>query len=90
MSNTKSLIRDWVIDNFGESEAEDPSWNIDLLARWLDDNRKEDLFAIRRVLSGAYNDLYDFAAERDDYSDIMAKISNAIDMVYNLEKGAKK
>lgn len=30
-------IYDWVKDNFGESEADDPSWNIQLLACHIDE-----------------------------------------------------
>lgn len=36
MRTTKQLIEDWVLDNFGESELDDPSWNIDLLAEYID------------------------------------------------------
>jgi hypothetical protein len=28
-------IRNWVLENFGESEAEDPSWNVEALAKDL-------------------------------------------------------
>lgn len=31
----KEIITDWVRDNFGDSEVEDPSWNIDLLAEHI-------------------------------------------------------
>lgn len=30
------IIYNWVADNFGQSEADDPSWNIDALAGELD------------------------------------------------------
>ena len=30
--NIKKIIYNWVKENFGESEADDPSWNIELLA----------------------------------------------------------
>ncbi len=51
---------------------------------------KEKLKKVRGDLSSAYNDLYDLASERDDYSDIMEKISDAIDFIYELEqKGGK-
>lgn len=32
----KSMIRKWVKNNFGESEVNDPSWNIDLLAEYIE------------------------------------------------------
>lgn len=31
----EKIIKDWVGKNFGESEAEDPSWNIEALAEHL-------------------------------------------------------
>lgn len=34
----KKLLYDWVVDNFGESEADDPSYNLDLLAIYLSEN----------------------------------------------------
>lgn len=37
------IIKNWVLDNFGESEAEDPSWNIEALAK---------------ELAGKFHDLY--------------------------------
>ena len=35
VSVTEAVIYDWVVDHFGTSEAEDPSWNIHLLAEHL-------------------------------------------------------
>lgn len=37
ISKTEAIIYDWVVDHFGESEAEDPSWNIRLLAQYIDE-----------------------------------------------------
>jgi len=37
ISRTEAFIYDWVVDNFGESEAEDPSWNIHALAQAIDE-----------------------------------------------------
>lgn len=36
--STQKLIHDWVKENFGESEAEDPSWNIEELANYIDEH----------------------------------------------------
>lgn len=33
---TKSKIYEWVKDNYGQSEADDPSWNIEALAKHLE------------------------------------------------------
>ena len=35
MATFETIIKKWVADNFGESEAEDPSWNIEALAEHL-------------------------------------------------------
>lgn len=32
----KNIIYNWVADNFGESEADDPSWSIEALAEELE------------------------------------------------------
>jgi hypothetical protein len=37
ISETEAIIYDWVVHCFGESEAEDPSWNISELAKYLDE-----------------------------------------------------
>lgn len=37
VSETEAIIYDWVYDNFGESEAVDPSWNIHALAEYIDE-----------------------------------------------------
>lgn len=37
ISKTEAIIYDWVVEHFGESEAEDPSWNIHLLAQYIDE-----------------------------------------------------
>ena len=31
----RDIIYTWVIDNFDESEANDPSWNVELLAEYI-------------------------------------------------------
>ena len=35
MKTFEELITNWVRDNFGDSEVEDPSWNIQALAEYL-------------------------------------------------------
>lgn len=37
----KKIIYDWVAKNFGESEADDPSWSIDALAEELAKHQHE-------------------------------------------------
>jgi hypothetical protein len=36
--NIKQIIEDWVRANFGDSEAEDPSWNIESLSKHIDEH----------------------------------------------------
>jgi hypothetical protein len=38
---TEELIRDWVRENFGDSEADDPSWSLVAMAEFIDDHAKE-------------------------------------------------
>lgn len=38
---TQQVIRQWVSDNFGESEAKDPSWNIEALAKHIADHENK-------------------------------------------------
>ena len=40
ISETEAIIYDWVVFHFGESEAENPSWNITELAAHLDEMRR--------------------------------------------------
>lgn len=36
--DTQEKISQWVLDNFGEGELNDPSWNIKDLAKFIDNN----------------------------------------------------
>lgn len=38
--NIEQMIYDWVVENFGESEACNPSWNITELAKYIEDGLK--------------------------------------------------
>lgn len=40
MTTIKDMIYEWVRENFGQSEADDPSWNIEELAQHLEKNLK--------------------------------------------------
>lgn len=37
VSETEAIIYDWVCNHFGQTEACDPSWNISLLAKHIDE-----------------------------------------------------
>lgn len=43
----KIIIKNWVLENFGESEAEDPSWDIEALAEEIYSHRWEIYEAVR-------------------------------------------
>lgn len=47
------------------------------------------LSEIRGKLSECYDSLYELASQKDDYSDAMAKLSDAIDIIFNIEKKGK-
>lgn len=41
VSETEAMIYDWVVDRYGNDEAELPSWNIAELAKYIDENRSK-------------------------------------------------
>ena len=48
-SQYKDIITKWVADNFGQSEAEDPSWSIDALAEHLAGQAEKDSVLLHRL-----------------------------------------
>ena len=42
VSETEAMIYDWVVDRYGNDEAEYPSWNITELAKFIDKNRSKE------------------------------------------------
>lgn len=40
LKSTKQLIKEFVCDNYGQSELENPSWNIEELANYIDNESK--------------------------------------------------
>lgn len=59
------IIHKWVADNFGQSEADDPSWNIEALADHLSDSDidPDELSAMTK--SRVYNALEQHYVEED-------------------------
>lgn len=59
------IIRKWVVDNYGQSEADDPSWNIEALADRLSksDINPDELNASTKWL--AYDKLREWNLEQD-------------------------
>lgn len=63
----KTIIYNWVKENFGESEADDPSWSIDELARELA-NHFRDLYW-KQELEYLKEDV-DYYAENNGHNDL--------------------
>lgn len=59
------IIYAWVEDNFGESEANDPSWNIESLAHEI--SKANNILSIYKMIERNYlkHDLEDIIEERD-------------------------
>lgn len=73
----KKLIIDWVSDNYGRSEAEEPSWDIDALAKHIESklaekNRQlfEQLEEIQSICIGADSPDAHEHAERDPFEEL--------------------
>lgn len=73
----KELIIDWVSNNYGRSEAEEPSWDIDALAKHIESklvekNRKlfEQLEEIQSICIGADSPDAHEHAERDPIEEL--------------------
>lgn len=65
MKTFYEAIYEWVVDNFGQSEADDPSWNIKALADHLSKSNinPDELNASTRWL--VYDELRDWNLEED-------------------------
>lgn len=55
VSETEAMIYDWVVDRYGNDEAELPSWNIADLAKYIDENKsKGDKEEYKQTFTVAY------------------------------------
>lgn len=80
--NIKATIYDWVKENFGESEAEDPSWNIDALADRL--TKAELIYDIyQRVDMGFLKEDVKRYADGHDYKLTEQQVYNVADKIRN-------
>ena len=82
----KSMIRKWVRENFGESEVNDPSWNIDLLADYIESKLKEKTNKWLDVLNYWDSDVCDCAV-RNGCENWYRAYEKVQDEMYNLTKG---
>ena len=87
----KELIYKWVKENYGESEADNPSWNINLLAKEIEnkamilDHQTYDY--VYEAMCEAYSLLEDI--DNPDYNREQAKLGMAIDALYDWYKEHK-
>lgn len=87
------IIRKWVADNYGQSEADDPSWDIEALAKHLSESdiHPDELSAMTK--SRVYKELDQHYVEEDvaDYAERMGvelteqQIGNVADDIRNSE-----
>lgn len=73
----KSMIRKWVRENFGESEVNDPSWNIDLLAEYIEsklETKRDNTRRAKNILEETL-DLIDCG--RTDWDEVYDNIKKA-------------
>ena len=59
ISKIEAIIYDWVVDNFGTSEAMSPSWNITMLAEAIHENLNDNYEQSNTVVyenEGEYDD----------------------------------
>ena len=80
LSMTEAKIYQWVVLNHGRAEAQRPTWNIHLLAQYLDSTKRAELAkpkvgyvsyeCISKEYADAFNDVYPcHPKERDDEID---------------------
>lgn len=87
----KKIITDWVKENYGQSEVDEPSWDIDLLAKEIKkktmvlDHQTYDY--VYEAMCEAYSLLEDI--DNPDYNRERAKLGMAIDALYDWYKEHK-
>ncbi len=87
--NIKNIISKWVLDNYGESELNEPSWNIDLLAEHIESQLKNKTDKWLDILNYWADHIQDLGERYDDLHPMYVKYEKTIDEIYNLTKGSK-
>ena len=77
------IIYNWVAKNFGESEAEDPSWNIEALAEELD-NHFHELYW-QQELEYLKEDVENYIDGLNEYELTEKQMYNVADKIRNSE-----
>ena len=83
----KKMITEWVRDNFGESEVEDPSWNIDLLAKHIEKELQKKADNWLDILNYWEDEIRDVAERFDDKYWMYKNYNKMINDIYRLTKG---
>lgn len=84
----KELIHKWVKENYGQSEADNPSWDIDLLAEYIRKEFKNKADKWLDILCDSCNCVEELAEMYPvEYSKTAKDLNNLIDEMYNLTKG---
>lgn len=83
----EKIIYNWVKENFGESEADDPSWNIDLLAKHIESQLRKKTDKWLDTLNYWAGHIQDLGERYNDLYPMYIKYEKTIDEIYNLTKG---
>lgn len=67
----KRIVCDFVEQNYGKAELETPSWNIDLLAKYID----EELYGTQEEIKNTIRTLLNLLDIVDDYDDLLKILS---------------
>ena len=79
----KTIIYNWVKQNFGESEADDPSWSIEALAEELAKHQHE--FYWRQELEYLKEDVENYVDGLNEYELTEQQMYNVADEIRNSE-----
>lgn len=83
----KELIYKWVKENYGESEVDNPSWDIGLLAEHIRKELYKKTDKWLDVLNYWADHIQDMGERYDDLHSMYVKYEKTIDEIYNLTKG---
>ncbi len=85
----KKIIYNWVKENFGESEADDPSWNIELLAGEIESKLNDKLDEVDN-LCDSINDKCEQILDDIDLLNTLSLVRDIKDDSQEIQKTIKK
>ena len=86
----KKIIYEWVKENSGESEADNPSWDIEVLAKHIESKLQEKTNKWIDVLNYWYEHVEDYGIRYPDMHNMVKQFEKTMDDIYFLTKGANK